>query len=597
MFRKRRMGYWGIIALLLLTMNLSACTSNESIGNAESGKQKNQQNQNQSESDLERLTKLMQTHIDKNLKYRGKESVKGSSDEMLVFYADVPEGTDAVRYHLNARTGTVVDAVSGSPLINVLVKSPNLNDLNGEAYVSALEELVTPLILEKGYKLDGKLDDSFVGFQGDGTMEYEVTKPGGLVPALCLIHVEPFTKEVTEEGEIKASDEVADAVSVETAEMTNYAMQDADATLEQLADRGYQMIEDQSFETELQPWGKITFVSGYYNENGVKQSVYHILNSDQTVTYTLPVVDTGNDTFAGINAIAFKDMNADGKKDIQILSDYESAESGVHTSRAAVYFSTWEYYTVLPWYNDLLDDSGHNDTIINLVKEGRRIQGQISPNSDNTEIEKEIEALASLICNEKFLHTGDLDYAALGESLLIFSQNSAADEITLAGLAGQHFADYRKDTLSGKKSLAGQVRQYEKLLSQILEDAEMFNGIKYEGGSMWNTFNAYKGLDLQIELNRYVSNETLKTDEEYDTYSWLQSEWKDFKKELQTAAKNKVIGNDDYSVDLSDDQAEQIKTMEKRLTTNMNELLKLMADDPGSTRLMQLVRDTFYTEM
>ncbi|WP_410768693.1 hypothetical protein [Fontibacillus sp. BL9] len=596
MSRKRRMGCWGIIALLLLTMNLTACTSKQGNGNAEPSKAENHQ-QNQSETELERLTKLMQTHISENLKYRGKESVKGSADEMLVFYADVPEGTETAQYNLNPRTGTVVDAVSGSPLLNVLIESPNLNELNGETYISALEELVTTLILEQGYKLDGKLDDSFVGFQGDGTMEYEVTKPGGLVPGLCLIHVEPFTKEVTEVGEIKASDEVLEVVSDDTAEKPNYALQDENATLEQLADHGYQIIEDQSFETEMQPWGKITFLSGYYIENGVKQPVYHILNSDQTVTYTLPVVETGNDTFTDIKAIAFKDMNADGKKDIQILSQYKSAESGDQATRAAVYFSTWEYYTVLPWYNDLLDDSGQNDTINNLVKEGRRIQGQISPNADNTEIEQEIKALASLICNGKLLHTGDLDYAALDASLLIFSQNSPADEIRLVGLIGEYFADHREAALAGQEALANQVRQYEKLLSQIITDAEMFNEIKYEGGSMWNTFNAYAELDLQIELNRYASNEPFETNEEYDTYGWLQDDWKEFRKEMQAAVKNKVIGNDDYSVDLSDDQVEQIKRMEKRLTTNMNELLQLMASDPGSTRLMKLVSDTFYNEM
>lgn len=83
----------------------------------------------------------------------------------------------------------MTDGTSGMPLCNILVVSPNLNNLDIDSYKASVEKIVSPLIIDKGYTING-LFDAFLGFIGDGNIEYQVYKND--VP--YVIQVEPLCR-------------------------------------------------------------------------------------------------------------------------------------------------------------------------------------------------------------------------------------------------------------------------------------------------------------------------------------------------------------------------------------------------------------------
>lgn len=85
------------------------------------------------------------------------------------------------------------------------------------------------------------------------------------------------------------------------------------------------LIEEQSFEVELDGWGKVTFASiAPVNPGGAPEFV---LAKDNEIIYTFPGIDRA-DTFVQISAVSFEDYNEDGKKDVIVLAEYSN---GVNT--------------------------------------------------------------------------------------------------------------------------------------------------------------------------------------------------------------------------------------------------------------------------
>lgn len=86
------------------------------------------------------------------------------------------------------------------------------------------------------------------------------------------------------------------------------------------------MIPEQSFETELDGWGKIFFVSVMpQGESGAPK--FMLIKNGETV-YTFPEPSKNPDgKFEAVSAVAFQDYNKDGKKDVIVLAEYGSGES------------------------------------------------------------------------------------------------------------------------------------------------------------------------------------------------------------------------------------------------------------------------------
>lgn len=86
------------------------------------------------------------------------------------------------------------------------------------------------------------------------------------------------------------------------------------------------MIPEQSFETELDGWGKVFFASVMpQGESGTPG--FMLIKNGETV-YTFPETSISPDgKFEAVSAVAFQDYNKDGKKDVIVLAEYGSGES------------------------------------------------------------------------------------------------------------------------------------------------------------------------------------------------------------------------------------------------------------------------------
>lgn len=81
------------------------------------------------------------------------------------------------------------------------------------------------------------------------------------------------------------------------------------------------IILEQSFETELDDWGSITFAS--IAPEGDSNQPSFVLLKDEKVIYTFPQTSKSiTDIFKQVNAIKFTDFNADEKKDVLVLVQY-----------------------------------------------------------------------------------------------------------------------------------------------------------------------------------------------------------------------------------------------------------------------------------
>lgn len=596
--------YVGIFTfLILLSFGLAGCDSNnehqeeQPALTQEDEIEFEQDNTNeQAPLNLDELTKRFQARFGEEQKYRVREKVVGSPDEVLVFYADVPEGAEAAVYHLNVRTGTVVDGISGSPLDNIILKeAPDLKDLQGEDYISALDGLTAPLIREKGYSLDGdSAEPYFTGFIGDGFIEYEVPKLKDGIDQRVRIQLDPFTKEFREPGNEGASREKE---PVKIAEAPDYAERDAGASLDQLKKRGFNVIEDQSFGIDLEPWGKSRFVSGFYSVGEIKRPVFYILSSEQKVVYTLPPSDQEEARFEGILAVGFKDMNGDEQKDIVIIGDYLATpgKQGEHRlPLVSVYFSIGDSYALLPWYNELLNDSGKSDTIGNAVKQGRLILNKFKNVSKSDDTQAPLDLLASWICTEQVLDTGEYDDMDLQNSVYVFSQTSTFTDSYIAYAVAERLGEGRDAFLHGDKDLLKKVNQYDELLTEILGDISVFNYIESGGGTIWQIINAYTELNKQSLLTKYAKdllpNESSKLK---NGTKDLKNEWTAFHAKLKSTIKDKRLVNDFFEAELTEYDMEQLQEIEERLPKTMDTFLKHASKDPKSLELMGLVLHSF----
>jgi hypothetical protein len=96
----------------------------------------------------------------------------------------------------------------------------------------------------------------------------------------------------------------------------------------------YQIIREQCFRTNLAAFKNTWFVSGYSNSlNGlIRAFEFYLIDQDGKVKYTFPKTFTNDLGYWNIEAVAFRDINHDSKKDIIII-----AYNGKEVNEAGVY--------------------------------------------------------------------------------------------------------------------------------------------------------------------------------------------------------------------------------------------------------------------
>lgn len=138
----------------------------------------------------------------------------------------------------------------------------------------------------------------------------------------------------------------------------------------------YEIEESQSFQTTFEGFGKVRFVSTYGYTEGFRKFFFFLLDDQGHILYPFPDFYGNREwvaRYGGVEAVAFKDVNKDGLKDVIIIAD---VDNGIHGSGRVDEFSIADIYfqkknktfTTIPTLDEALNDQGHNQTIKDVVQ-------------------------------------------------------------------------------------------------------------------------------------------------------------------------------------------------------------------------------------
>ncbi|OAZ50753.1 DUF4163 domain-containing protein [Paenibacillus polymyxa] len=138
----------------------------------------------------------------------------------------------------------------------------------------------------------------------------------------------------------------------------------------------YEIEESQSFQTTLEGFGKVRFVSTYGYPEGLRKFFFFLLDDQGHILYPFPDFYGNREwvaRYGGVEAVAFKDVNKDGLKDVIIIAD---VDNGIHGPGridefpiADIYFQKKnKTFTTIPALDEALNDQGHNQTIKDVVQ-------------------------------------------------------------------------------------------------------------------------------------------------------------------------------------------------------------------------------------
>lgn len=138
-------------------------------------------------------------------------------------------------------------------------------------------------------------------------------------------------------------------------------------TLQDLIDGGLQIIDSQTFNTKLDNYGYVKFISGVKRENASEIFTFYIADNDNNILYKLPPFSGNDSGFADqVNCIAFRDFNGDGNKDILIICNYKNFE-GKYVKHAGIYMQSGNKFIEDEELTKTINDSGCNDKMENVI--------------------------------------------------------------------------------------------------------------------------------------------------------------------------------------------------------------------------------------
>lgn len=137
-------------------------------------------------------------------------------------------------------------------------------------------------------------------------------------------------------------------------------------TLNNLKDGGLLIIENQCFDTKLDNYGDIKFISGVKREDVNEIPVFYIADKTENILYKLPAFYGNNKgRLKEINCVAFMDLNGDNLKDILIIGKFidESTEIDV----ASIYFQNGNEFKNNKDLDEKINNSGQNKSMENVI--------------------------------------------------------------------------------------------------------------------------------------------------------------------------------------------------------------------------------------
>ena len=169
----------------------------------------------------------------------------------------------------------------------------------------------------------------------------------------------------SEEGTIKINDE-----EYWNLDQKYYEKEPTETNSKKFSDfkeSGFEVIEDQSFEIELNNFGRVRFVSGCKNnEYDIPKIYFYLVDMKGYIKYTFPEFYGNEWAFSELKAIAFEDVNKDGLKDVIVISEYilgHGENAAVPFKVAGVYLQKDSEFVSVDSLNNEINASKNNNTI------------------------------------------------------------------------------------------------------------------------------------------------------------------------------------------------------------------------------------------
>ncbi|WP_018751228.1 hypothetical protein [Paenibacillus sanguinis] len=215
---------------------------------------------------------------------------------------------------------------------------------------------------------DNKLSYHFTddGFGNSGTLQFQFSKDS--------INVEV--------SDYHMSDKNASGYGISGAYVFIREQQDIDRANKDELRNDFTIISEQSFQVELNEWGKVNFVSGYYGEGRTRDLAFYI-EKNGDVLYELPTEEADKGLLDNVQAIGFRDVNKDGRKDVIAICTYYSGagpEGAIPRAYARIYMAGNKEFVLAKdlsdeLYSKLSEDQYTIDHICDYIAEHRLSDG------------------------------------------------------------------------------------------------------------------------------------------------------------------------------------------------------------------------------
>ena len=158
--------------------------------------------------------------------------------------------------------------------------------------------------------------------------DFELHNDGGSITSNCwkVTWYEDYV-EVILSGE-EQLDERVNLYFDGSVDMQQITEEDEDYVTGEEVDEG-RVIQEQSFEVELDRWGKVRFVSYRPSDDVYKEDVSFVLTKDNRIIYHFPAFYENNSTendvigmFDSVEAVGFHDIDGDGARDVIVILNY-----------------------------------------------------------------------------------------------------------------------------------------------------------------------------------------------------------------------------------------------------------------------------------
>ncbi|WP_088830936.1 hypothetical protein [Paenibacillus tyrfis] len=278
-------------------------------------------------------------------------------------------------------------------------------------------------------------------------------------------------------------------------------------------------IADQSFQVELESWGKVRFVSAKRaNADGRKELVLSLKDAEGHTLYTFPqpkLVASWN--FESVKAVSFKDVDGDGKKDVIVLADYVTGKDlggKAAITAPSIFIQKDKSFVSDVEIDNRLNASGKISTVSDVVaffKAKAKPDAAQSPTDtdSNATLEKVNRNLCSRVAashmsEDEIVRTYENEYA---KNELDRSEHGQDEMYRYIGECFQQETD---KLLANDSKLKTQTDAIHQTVNEAISELSSIDYIRDGGGTMWlhdgiRTHGLY-GYRMNVYVNMKLNN-------------------------------------------------------------------------------------------